>query len=134
MKTLTTFLIALILVSCKKTIAENDLQLLNGYWEIEKAITADKSVKEYPVNTTYDYLEINGLQGFRKKVYPQLLGNYQTNDDSESFTISKQKKSWTITYKNNENQWVETLQSLSENKFVVTNEAGIEYHYKKVKN
>lgn len=134
MKVLTTILIALILTSCKKTITENDLQWLNGYWEIEKVITADKSVKEYSVNTTYDYLEIKDLQGFRKKVYPQLMGKYQTNDDSEAFTLSKSDDTWIITYKNNENQWVETLQSLSADAFVVKNEAGIEYHYKKVKN
>lgn len=125
-------LIISLLISCNKKITESDLQYLNGYWEIEKVITSDKSVKEYKINTTYDYIEVKGKEGFRKKVYPQLMGKFQTNDDSETLTIAQKDNYWIINYKSDNNTWSEILTSLSEQSFVVKNEAGITYFYKKV--
>lgn len=121
-------------ISCNKKITEKDLPLLNGYWEIEKVVLADKSVKIYDVNTTYDYIELKNNNGFRKKVYPQLFGKYQTNDDSESFTIAQKNDTWEMLYTAEGNKWIETLVSLSEKSFVVKNAQGIEYFYKKVEN
>ncbi|MFK8280932.1 lipocalin family protein [Capnocytophaga cynodegmi] len=134
MKKLLVSLIFIILVSCNQQIKESDLQHLNGYWEIEKVVMPDKSTKEYKVNTTYDYIEIKNSEGFRKKVYPQLTGNFQTNDDSEVFKITKEDNVFKMNYENGENQWTEILELVNETSFVVKNEANITYHYKKVKN
>ncbi|MDO5105082.1 hypothetical protein [Capnocytophaga sp.] len=129
------FILMIFVVSaCNQKVTQQDLQHLNGYWEIEKAITPDKQVKEYQLNTTYDYIEINGEKGFRKKVYPQLMGRFQTNDDSETFEVINEANSFKMNYENEGNQWTETLKSINETSFVVENEAGIEYHYKRVKN
>ncbi|MDO4782160.1 MAG: hypothetical protein Q4A09_02960 [Capnocytophaga felis] len=134
MKKLLFLLIFIVLTSCNQQIKESDLQYLNGYWEIEKVVTADKNVKEYKINTTYDYIEIKNFEGFRKKVYPQLMGNFQTNDDSEIFKIIKENGFFKMNYENGENHWTEILESVNETSFVVKNEANIIYHYKKVKN
>ncbi|ATA88803.1 hypothetical protein CGC58_03105 [Capnocytophaga stomatis] len=134
MKKLLSLLIFFTLISCNQQIKEYDLQNLNGYWEIEKVIMPDKSTKEYKVNTTYDYIEIKDLAGFRKKVYPQLMGNFQTNDDSEIFKIVKEDGIFKMNYENGENHWTEILESVNETSFIVKNEANITYHYKKVKN
>ncbi|MFK8297632.1 hypothetical protein ACI76O_06880 [Capnocytophaga cynodegmi] len=134
MKKLLVSLIFIILVSCNQKIKESDLQHLNGYWEIEKVVMPDKSTKEYKVNTTYDYIEIKNSEGFRKKVYPQLTGNFQTSDDSEIFKITKEDNVFKMNYENGENQWTEVLELVNETSFVVKNEANITYHYKKVKN
>lgn len=134
MKKLLVSLIFIILVSCNQKIKDSDLQHLNGYWEIEKVVMPDKSTKEYKVNTTYDYIEIKNSEGFRKKVYPQLTGNFQTSDDSEIFKITKEDNVFKMNYKNGENQWTEVLELVNETSFVVKNEANITYHYKKVKN
>ena len=41
----------LILISCQEKKQENlDINLLNGYWEIEEVIMADGSQKEFKVN------------------------------------------------------------------------------------
>lgn len=134
MKKLLVSLIFIILVSCNQKIKDSDLQHLNGYWEIEKVVMPDKSTKEYKVNTTYDYIEIKNSEGFRKKVYPQLTGNFQTSDDSEIFKITKEDNVFKMNYENGENQWTEVLELVNETSFVVKNEANITYHYKKVKN
>ncbi|MDO4229900.1 MAG: hypothetical protein Q4C98_08800 [Capnocytophaga sp.] len=135
MKTIQHIVFVLIIslsISCKKQIAEKDLALLNGYWEIEKVVLADKSVKVYQGNTTYDYIELKNNSGFRKKVYPQLFGKYQTNENAEFFTIAKKNDIWQMNYTVKNDQWIETLESLSEKSFVVKNSEGIEYFYKKV--
>ncbi|MFK8275321.1 lipocalin family protein [Capnocytophaga cynodegmi] len=134
MKKLLVSLIFIILVSCNQQIKESDLQHLNGYWEIEKVVMPNKSTKEYKINTTYDYIEIKNSEGFRKKVYPQLTGNFQTSDDSEVFKITKEGNVFKMNYENGEIQWTEILELVNETSFVVKNEANITYHYKKVKN
>lgn len=135
MKTIQYTIIILLIslsTSCKNKITEKELVLLNGYWEIEKVILADKSVKIYEINTTYDYIDLKDNSGFRKKVYPQLFGKYQTSEDAEFFSIVKKGNTWEMNYTSKDNKWVETLESLSEKSFTVKNTAGIEYFYKKV--
>ena len=50
MKKIVLFLVFGALVSCKQSIAEADLQNLNGYWEIEKVMLPDGEKKEYKIN------------------------------------------------------------------------------------
>ena len=119
--------------SCKDRIKTDHLRYLNGYWEIEKVVMPDNSVKEYQGNTIYEYIEISDNKGFRKKVYPKMLGGFQTNDDSEFLELVQDEQGWKIIYTNEKLQWIEFLQSLSEDKFSIKNEEGIKYFYKKVK-
>jgi hypothetical protein len=45
MKKIVGFLVLVLLMSCKQTITESDLNNLNGYWEIEKVILLSKESK-----------------------------------------------------------------------------------------
>ena len=47
-------LIFLVFVSCKPEIKPQQLQLLNGYWEIEKVVFEEGSDKYYTMNESYD--------------------------------------------------------------------------------
>ena len=49
MKKIVGFLVLVLLMSCKQTITESDLNNLNGYWEIEKVVLPDGDKKEYKV-------------------------------------------------------------------------------------
>ncbi|WP_152378400.1 hypothetical protein [Flavobacterium haoranii] len=61
-------LFALALVSCVSKVKKEELQLLNGYWEIEEVKTQDGDKKTYKINEALDYFFINdSLKGFRKK-------------------------------------------------------------------
>ena len=75
-------------VGCTRTVSKEDLKRLNGYWEIEKVSLPDGTVKEYKVNPTIDYVQIDGLKGFRKKVHPKLDGTYDASNDAELFVIT----------------------------------------------
>ncbi len=125
------FFLGTIVVSCKQTITETDLQYLNGYWEIEKVTLPDGDTKEYKVNETIDYFQIAQKKGFRSKVMPQVDGSYLTNDIKESVQVSLKDGSATLHYKTTYAKWNEEIIALSKDHFVVKNAQDLEYHYKR---
>lgn len=125
------FFLGTIVVSCKQTITETDLQYLNGYWEIEKVTLPDGDTKEYKVNETIDYFQIAQKKGFRSKVMPQVDGSYLTNDIKESVQVRLKDGSATLHYKTTYAKWNEEIITLSKDHFVVKNAQDLEYHYKR---
>lgn len=122
------------LVACQSTpdkISEKELTKLNGYWEIEKVTLPDGSIKQYNVNTSIDYIQLDGFKGFRKKMQPKLNGTYQTSDDAENFELQKEKEHFVFYYRNNLSEWSEKLLKVSAQHFSVENGEGIRYDYKK---
>lgn len=120
-----------VFVGCSGKLTEKDLPQLNGYWEIKKVTLADGTVKTYNVNLTIDYIELDRLTGFRKKVKPKFNGSYDTSDDAELFTITKKDEDFQLTYKNDLSHWNETIVQLSKNHFSVVAEDGAQYDYKR---
>lgn len=125
------FGIFLMLVACQIKVSQEELTLLNGYWEIEKVRLANGQIKEYKVNTTVDYIEVKDMAGYRKKVYPKFDGSFDTSNDAEYFTIIMQQDRSEIHYKSELSEWTEVLKSLDENSFSVTNAENITYYYKR---
>ncbi|MGB5498887.1 MAG: hypothetical protein WBM77_08165 [Maribacter sp.] len=123
--------IFLLLVACQNKVTQEELTLLNGYWEIEKVTLANGQTKEYKVNTTVDYIEVKEKAGFRKKVYPQFDGTFDTSNDAEQFTIIMRQDKFEIHYKSELSEWLEVLKSLDSNSFSVTNTENITYYYKR---
>ncbi|MFD0931188.1 hypothetical protein ACFQ0R_01105 [Psychroflexus salinarum] len=119
-----------ILVSCNSKPDFKEVSKLNGFWEIEKAETpyGDKS---YEMNQMVDYFQIEDSIGFRKKMQPNLLGNYQSSQNREYFTIEDYEDSLVLVYKNEYDTWSETLLSIEEDKFVVKNKQNFIYTYKR---
>ncbi len=126
------FLIYLLIVSsCASKISKEDISYLNGYWEISKVTFPDGSSKDYKVNSSIDYIKVDNLKGYKKKVQPTLNGSYITTNDAESFTIFINESVFEIYYKNNLSEWKERIIKLSKDHFAVMNEEGIIYDYKK---
>lgn len=119
------------LLGCGPTVAEKDLPLLNGYWEIEEVVFPDGNTKKYGSSTTIDYIEVEGKKGFRKKVYPKLDGSFEVTDDAEFFTLKASEKGFVFDYDTGLSEWQEELVRLSENHFSAVNEEGITYRYKR---
>lgn len=133
MKRLLTISLVLIFVSCSNKISQEDLKSLNGYWEIEKVTFSNGQSKEYEVSTTVDYIKINELSGFRKKVYPSIDGSFDTTNDAEMFTITKSGDIFEISYSNEMSSWSEQLLTLEKESFSVLNKDNITYYYKRFK-
>ena len=131
MKKIVGFLVLVLLMSCKQTITESDLNNLNGYWEIEKVILPNGEKKEYKVNETIDFFKIENKKGFRKKVMPQMDGTYLTNNIQETVTIELIEGTASIHYNTPYAHWKEEIIELSKDKLVTKNQQDLEYHYKR---
>ena len=131
MKKIYALLFVFLLGACHQKIVQEDLTKLNGYWEIEKVVLPDGTEKEYAVNETFDYFQIQSNQGFRKKVKPQLNGRFLVDDQSEKLEISIEQDQVLLSYATPYAKWKETLVTLTDEKLVLVNKAKMTYHYKK---
>ncbi len=120
-----------ILSGCSNSPTAEDLDYLNGYWEIKGVVFPDGTKKDYNVNTNVDFIQLETREGFRKKVQPKLNGTYDTSNDAQPFVISEKEGTFLIHYQNGTNTWSEVLVKLSENGFSVRNEEGLTYTYER---
>ncbi|MEC4114629.1 hypothetical protein [Myroides pelagicus] len=126
-----TILFAFIIYGCND-VDTKDLKELNGYWEIDKAIMPNGEEKDYTINSSIDFFQLDSLKGgFRQKLMPQFNGEYLTNDLQENFTISTEGSEVYLLYKTDYASWKEEVVKINKEEFVVKNENGIEYFYKR---
>ena len=125
------FLLSLLfLASCNSNPDMADVSKLEGFWEIQKAETPYED-KSYAMNLTIDYIHIEDSIGFRKKMQPSLLGNYQTSKDREYFSIENRKDKILLVYKTEYDTWTETLIRIEKDEFTIKNEQDFIYTYKR---
>ncbi len=120
------------LLGCKKQreYTLDDFQSLNGYWQIVGVIYPDGTEKKYTTSPSFDYIEVHGNKGFKKKVYPKLDGTYETSNDAVTFRIIKKTdKGYYISYNDSLNGWQEKLNFMTTDFFSVRNEDQIIYSY-----
>ncbi|MFC4097972.1 hypothetical protein [Euzebyella saccharophila] len=129
MRFLIPFLVFVLILGCSEGINKEELNQLNGYWEIEKVTLPDGSVKEYSANTNVDFIYLEDLKGYRKKMSPNLQGSYKTTNDLEDFTILEKNGEFWMHYETELTQWSEKLMTLQKTSFSVVNEDGITYNY-----
>ena len=100
----------IVFTACDKADNIQNLEKLNGYWEIEKVEKDGDLIKSYTLNETIDYFYIKDSVGFRKKVKPQLNGTFLTNEVEQTFKIYTKENTTSIHYdtiwnRNNEIIW-----------------------------
>jgi len=125
--------IALVLVSCHSNIKKEDLSKLNGYWEIKKVTMENGETKDYKVNETIDYFELNNNIGFRQKVMPQFDGKFKTNDLRESIKVFEKDHSYFIQSQTDYGKWNEEILTLEDSTLVLKNQQNLIYTYRKFK-
>ncbi|SHG42279.1 hypothetical protein SAMN05443549_10416 [Flavobacterium fluvii] len=119
-------------VSCQQKIKPEDIAKINGYWEIEKVVFDQGKEKDYGVNESYDYFQIdNKNKGFRKKVMPQLDGTFMVNDTQEDVKVRFKDDKVFFDYATPYAKWSEELIAISDKELVFENADKKEYHYKK---
>ncbi|SNZ00379.1 hypothetical protein [Flagellimonas pacifica] len=119
-----------LLIGCHETtISKEDLTYLNGYWEISEVEFSDGAKKNYSVNPTIDFIHLENMEGFRKKVQPKFNGTYNISQDVEAFKIQSINDSYILIYKNNLIEREEKLTHLDPTSFSVLNEEGVLYSY-----
>jgi hypothetical protein len=131
MKKIFSISLLILLSACHQKVTPNDIANLNGYWEIEKVVFSNGSIKEYTYNESYDYFQINDKSGFRKKVMPQLDGRFLVNNQLEKIKITFKDEKAYINYSTSFAKWKEKIEAISKDKLVIITASKSEYHYKK---
>ncbi|MBR9914639.1 MAG: hypothetical protein GYB32_07410 [Algicola sp.] len=118
--------------SCS-TNPETFIPHIEGYWEIEEVTLHDGNKRSYGYNNTVDYIEItDSLNGFRKKLKPNLYGQFETSNSSESFQIKIENDSLNLYYQTPFSTWKETvLDASAEHLRVINNTNKDVYLYKR---
>ena len=125
-------LLSFLFVACQQKIKPEDVSKINGYWEIEKVVVDGTNAKEYGINESYDYFQIDkNNMGFRKKVMPQLDGSFIVNDSQEDVKVRFKDGEVFFDYVTPYAKWSEELIAISDKELVFKNAEKKEYHYKK---
>ncbi len=127
-------LYALVLVLCFS--CSNDplvyIEHVEGYWEIEAVTTSDGLKKEYTFSNTIDFIQFtDSLNGIRRKMKPNLLGNFESSLSVESFELKIENDSLNVYYKTPYSEWKETIIGATENNLVVLNANNVMYLYRR---
>jgi len=125
------YIVLLLILSCSNN-PEQFKQHITGYWEIEEVILKDGTKKQYTINETIDYIEINNDSvGFRKKLKPNFGGTYQTSKNQEQFIFKIENDSLNLYYSTPFAKWKETILKASNDKLQVINQNKDLYLYKR---
>lgn len=117
-----TYILLILIVSCSQN-PEDFKQHVTGYWEISEVILKDGTKRQYKINETIDYIEINkDSVGFRKKLKPNFNGTYETSKDAEQFVFKIENDSLNLYYKTPFAHWKETILKASKDKLQVINQ------------
>ncbi len=123
--------ICLFLASCQQKITPEDINKLNGYWEIKKVVFKDGEDKEFKMNENFDFFEIANNKGIRRKVRPQFDGTFLFNEDYEKVKIRFENDHVFLDYSTDYAKWSEELISISDDEMLIKNDQNKEYEYKK---
>lgn len=125
------FILLLALVTSCSPSTEQQLALLSGYWEIASVQTKEGLTKEYGISSNIDFIEVNNKKGIRKKLQPDLSGNFKTNKASENIDISITDDIVTLKYSTPFDSWTEKIVKISDQELILENDQGTRYHYRR---
>ena len=131
--------LSLLLISCNPKVKKEDIPKLNGYWEINQVTFSTADTKDFKINETIDYFELqqahfdDKVVGFKQKVMPQFDGKFKTNNIKEAFKIIKKDNLFFIEYASKFGKREEEIVELQDSIFTIKNKDNVLYTYKKFK-
>jgi len=130
MRAICVILLCSFVFSCQPKPGEQ-LEHLNGYWEIVEVKTLNGESKSYAYNTTIDYIYVKDNVGFRKKMQPGINNAYKTSDDAEALNVRIENDSLNLYYSTPLDEWKETVIKLNEEELEIVNKDQITYVYRR---
>ena len=129
-KPLYLILLLTVITACKSSIQEGEITRLEGYWEITKVVFQDGTTKPYTVNTTVDYIGIDGFNGYIKKMKPGLNGRYQTSNKAAQFKLIQKDGLWEMHFEGDQKSTLSLLE-LDSLEYAVKDQGQVRYYYKR---
>ena len=131
MKTKPFLIFALFLFMACKQNPEDMIPFIQGYWEISEVKKDGDKLKEFNVNMTIDYFEIQeDLKGFRKKLTPTLDGRFKGSEHQALFELKNMDGELIIEYQGGDSNHLETVKKATDEELVLQNDQGFIYIYK----
>ncbi len=121
-------LLTLTLYSCGKTPSEQ-IQQLEGYWNIDKVVLPDGKEKEFPFSNHMDFFEIEGNNGKKYRVSPRYDGTMVEYGSPVPFKWEEKDGALTLTYKDGEQSYQQTVTKCNAERLILLHENGTEYYY-----
>ena len=127
MKKINSFIILLIILySCS---VDNNIDILNGYWEIQSVKKEGQLIKKYPFSNTIDYFYVKDLEGYRKKVTPQSDGRFMVTLHQANLNITKENGEFTLRYLNKNKTYFEKIKKIDSQQLIILDKEGYIYKY-----
>ena len=117
-------------LGCKNQITPSDIDLLNGYWNIEYITHKNETFYPKGAAKLLDFYEVSEREGVRKKVQPQLDNKFLVTEDLNNFKVIFKDKNYYLSLQTVWDQWQEKIVELNENKLVLEHQDK-RYHYKR---
>lgn len=119
------------MAACSQSPQEK-LQHINGYWEIASIENADGQKKEFGYSQNIDFIQIKeDNTGVRKKVQPNITGEFKTSDSSENIHIITHGDTLIMEYITAFDNWQETVEKATASSLVLKNQHGNIYTYRR---
>lgn len=125
-------LLFVLFLSCSNNVTQDDLQNLNGYWDIEMVESESKKITKFGINSTIDFYYLDDTnQGYRKKAKPDFSGKYRANNIKDKITVTHENEHFIIHTTTALDSWDDTIIELTKEKLILQNDKGVLFHYKK---
>ncbi len=125
--------LSLFFFGCKNEITPSDLNLLNGYWNIDYITHKSETFQTKGYAKLIDFYEITDRVGVRKKAQPQLNNKFFVTEDSNNFKIIFKGRTCYLSFQTTWDQWQEKIITLNKNQLILGHQEK-RYHYKRFHN
>lgn len=127
MRKINSFIILLIILySCSD---DNNIEILNGYWEIQSVKKEGKLIKKYPFSDIVDFFYIKDLEGYRKKVTPRSDGRFMVTLHQANLNVTKENGEFILRYLNKSKTYFEKIKKIDSQQLIILDKEGYIYKY-----
>ena len=127
MRKINSFIVLLvILYSCS---GDNNIEILNGYSEIQSVKKEGKLIKKYPFSNTVDFFYIKDLEGYRKKVTHQSDGRFMVTLHQANLNVTKENGEFILRYLNKSKTYFEKIKKIDSQQLIILDKEGYIYKY-----
>jgi hypothetical protein len=124
-------LFCLLLIGCTTNVKPSDLDQLNGYWRIDKAVSPSGEEKQFKSSVDVDFFKLDALHGIRKKLKSSFNKQFKGSNDFVPFNIAFQENKCIITYSKQKESWQEEITALTADKLRLKDARGVVFYYTK---
>lgn len=125
-------IVSLLLISCVHDwTPEQQIEGIQGYWEISEVRFPDGTIKSYKASPLIDFITIQDSIGIRKKLSPTLTETYYSTKSQENFTVSFEDQKMLLNYKTPYDSWYETVAKLKDSLLIIRTNENVEYTYQR---